>query len=368
VLEIGEHSLFARVWPERTLCLFTGDSPEDIAHAPHEPFVPRHVPTVLRALAGGDFDLVACYPPPDPPWAPRSAARLAWRQGWRAGPLFLRQLAPLLLARPAAIPVVVLDLGDHPVVMRHHVRLLDRCRLYFKRELPTDLWRAFLRTTGRRLPTPRQRQSPRMRARVAKLRPLSLGLAPERLAAIAACGPADKTVDVFFAGRVEGSSAVRAEGLAQLEGLRRRGYRIDLPAARLPAPEFYARCARAWLAWSPEGYGWDCFRHYEAPLAGAVPVMNYPTIRRHAPLEDRVHAFYYGVEGAGLAQVIVDALGDKPRLVRMAEAGRAHVQHHHTMERLCAHVVATCLDPGSPAAPPEAATITGDPRDGSRGG
>jgi hypothetical protein len=343
ILEIGEYSLFARAWPDRTRCFWTGHDPADIAGAPHEPLAPRHVPMLLRALRRGDFDLVACYPPSDAPWRPRLAASLARRHGWRAGPLLLRALGPLLVLRPAAAPLAVLDLADQPVLMRHSVPWLDRCAAYFKRELPTDHWKAFLRTSGRRLPTARDRQSPRMRARMAKLRPLSLGLAPERLAAIAGAGPAEKTVDVFFAGQVESSSTVRGEGVAQLARLAQAGYRIDVARERLPAAEFYVRCARAWLAWSPEGYGWDCFRHYEAPLCGAVPVINYPTIRRHAPLEDGVHCFYYGVEGTGLARVVVAALADKARLRTMAAAGREHVLRHHTAERLCEHIVASCL-------------------------
>jgi hypothetical protein len=348
ILEIGQFSLFARVWPERTRCLWTGHLPSDVEGVPHEPFALRHVPVVLRALREGEFDLVVCYPPPDTPWQPRPAAGLVRNHGWRAGSLYLRQLAPFLLLRRAVAPLAIIDIADQPVVMPHSVPWLDRCRAYFKRELPADHWKVFLRTGGRRLPWARFRESPRMQARVAKLRPLSLGLSPERVATIAACGPREKTVDVFFAGRLEGSSTVRAAGLAQLEDLRRRGYRIDVALERVPPEEFYARCARAWLAWSPEGYGWDCFRHYEAPLCGTVPVMNYPTIHRHAPLEDGVHGFYYPVEGAGLARAVEEALADKAHLVRMAAAAREHVERHHTVERLCAHVVATCLapDPG----------------------
>ena len=346
ILEIGEYSLFARAWPDRTLCLWTGQEPRDIEGAPHEPFALRHVPIVLRALRHSEFDLVVCYPPADAPWRPRPAAGLLRRHGWRAGPLFLRQLAPFLLLGPLSTPLAVLDLADHPVVMPHSVPWLDRCRAYFKRELPTDHWKVFLRTGGRRLPSTRRRRSRRMQARIAKLRPLSLGLTPERVAAIEACGPREKTVDVFFAGHVEGSSTVRREGLAQLEALRRRGLRVDVALERVAPADYYARCARAWLAWSPEGYGWDCFRHYEAALCGTVPVINYPTIRRHAPLEEGAHCFYYPVEGAGLARTLNVALSDRTRLVRMAAAAGEHVRRHHTAERLCDHVVATCLDRG----------------------
>jgi hypothetical protein len=351
ILEIGEYSLFARAWPDRTRCLWTGHEPRDIEAVPHEAFAPRHVPMVLDALRRGEFDLVACYPPADAPWQPRLAAALARRHGWRAGGFLLRHLAPLLLLRPGATPLAILDLADQPVIMSHNVPWLDRCRAYFKRELPADHWKAFLRTGGRRLPSARFRRSARMQARVAKLRPISLGLAPDRVAAIAACGPREKTVDVFFAGHVESSSTVRVEGLTQVEGLRQIGYRIDVALDRLPPTEYYARCARAWLAWSPEGYGWDCFRHYEAPLCGTVPVINYPAIRRHAPLEDGVHCFYYPVEGPGLFRAIVGALADKARLVRMAAAAREHVLRHHTVERLCEHVVTTCLGAPGDASP-----------------
>ena len=56
-----------------------------------------------------------------------------------------------------------------------------------------------------------------------------------------------------------------------------------------------------------------------------------------------MHGFYYAVEGPGLARAIVAALADKARLVTMATAAREHVLRYHTVERLCEHIVATCL-------------------------
>src|SRR5262249_35094315 len=146
-------------------------------------------------------------------------------------------------------------------------------------------------------------------------------------------------VDVFFAGQIDPSSTVRGDGLAQLQALAAEGYVIDVVGDRLPFAEFARRMARAWLVWSPEGFGWQCFRHFEAPLAGSVPVIHRPRILRDHALEDGVHALYYEADGDGLRRAVVAALADKERLARIAAAAREHVLAHHTFEALCARVV-----------------------------
>jgi hypothetical protein len=126
--------------------------------------------------------------------------------------------------------------------------------------------------------------------------------------------------------------------------LRDRGITVDIPQSRLPLPEFYQRASRAWLVWSPEGLGWDCFRHYEAPACGSVPVINQPTIERHQPLIAGEHAFYYDPVHGQLTRTIVAALADKERLLAMAHAGGAHVMAHHTPDALARYVIETTLD------------------------
>ena len=101
--------------------------------------------------------------------------------------------------------------------------------------------------------------------------------------------------------------------------------------------------SQAWLAWSPSGLGWDCYRHYEAPQCLAVPVMNYPTIARHRPLEDGVHAIYYAPEDDGLDRAIKIALADKERLRQIALAGRAHVRAYHAGPAFCEGVLRSVL-------------------------
>jgi hypothetical protein len=131
--------------------------------------------------------------------------------------------------------------------------------------------------------------------------------------------------------------------MKEILALREQGVRVDIPDELLPRSEFYARCARSWLVWSPEGYGWQCFRHYEAPGCGSVPVINQPTIERSRPLRHGEHAIFYDVEAGGLTRAIVTALADKAWLADMARAGRAHVLACHTPRAIAEHVIATVL-------------------------
>ena len=136
---------------------------------------------------------------------------------------------------------------------------------------------------------------------------------------------------------------MRDRGLAELARLAVAGVTVDLATSRLPLEEYLARCARAWLTWSPEGLGWDCFRHYEAAACGSVPLINQPSILRHAPLLDGVHCFFYEIEGDGLQRTVRRALADKDALRRMAEAARAHVLQCHDRAALCRYVIDSCL-------------------------
>jgi hypothetical protein len=143
--------------------------------------------------------------------------------------------------------------------------------------------------------------------------------------------------DLFFSGRMD--SKVRRSGLPELLELSRCGIKVDVPPVLLPRKEYYERCARAWLVWSPEGLGWDCFRHYESSACRSVPVINRPRIVWHGRMEEGVHCFFYEPSGGGLTAVVKAALADKEKLRTMAEAGREHVLRHHTHRTICGYIL-----------------------------
>jgi hypothetical protein len=303
--------------------------------------VPNLAP-LYRALRAPDLSLIITGPSQLAPWRSTLLMRALFdRRAWLGHPRFGPAIAPQLLRLPVAAPIAVIDTADYPYINRSDLFLLSRCRFYFKRELPPDHWRLFTKTAHSELPTRRFRSRSRLRHLIDKLRPISLGL-PAAVKDLPQTD-LDKTTDVFFSGSVEGTSTIRKAGMAELIALRDRGFRIDIPEGRLPPQEFYRRCAQAWIVWSPEGLGWDCFRHYEALGCGSVPLINQPTIERHRPLLDGVHALYYGPERGFLTGAIEHALADKDRLRTIARDGKAHVLAHHTITAIANYVVETTL-------------------------
>jgi hypothetical protein len=149
-----------------------------------------------------------------------------------------------------------------------------------------------------------------------------------------------KTVDVFAALTLEGGTTVRNEGIKHLRKLADDGVVLDIADRRIDHAEYLERMSRAWLTWSPEGLGWDCFRHYEAPLKYSVPVINNPTIIRYAPLLDSIHAIYYDPDDPeSLGNKVKLALSDKVRLRDMGHAARSHVLKYHVRPRPLADAI-----------------------------
>ncbi len=341
IVEIGTLALLGSHAPGAdVLSLWTNSRPPRESHARFQPFSLRAFLALRRRMVAGEVDLLVVYPPRYRPASLRVLAKAAAENPFHMLAAMIRALGVSLVRfLPRGVPVVALDLDDSFAINRHAFFLLERAAIYYKRELPIDRWQTLFKTAHGDLPTTRVRVRARYKRWMAKLRPITLGYWRSDVG-IAPAGPGDKTVDVFFAGQIDPSSTVRSDGLAQLRALAAEGYVIDVVADRLPYEEFARRMARAWLVWSPEGFGWQCFRHFEAPLAGSVPLINLPRILRDHPLADGVHALYYAAEGDDLRRAIVAALADKPRLARIAEAGRAHVLAHHTFEALCARVIA----------------------------
>jgi Glycosyl transferases group 1 len=350
IVEIGDKPFIKRALPDQVMYFSTwpDDDARTLSSDGSRVVSPATLGSLWRLLREPETSLVVCHPTFFSPWHWRWITRALFGQRvLRRSRSFLRTIGPQVLRWRFAAPIAILDHEDLPLINRNNFFLLDRCRVYFKRELPPDRWRLFLKTGHANLPTPRLRGDPHYQARIAKLRPISLGL-PLSAPTPFPFEPTEKSVDIFFAGRIEGSSFLRRRGMSELLALREQhGIVIDI-SDRLPQDEFYRRCARAWLTWSPEGLGWDCFRHYEAAVCGSVPLISQPTIERHRPLAQGIHAIYYDIEGDGLTRAVVAALADKPRLEAMSRAARAHVLAHHTPTALAHHIVRTSIDSVEP--------------------
>ena len=179
IVEIGDKPFIKRAFPDQVTYFSTrpDDDPEGLPEDGNSVVSLRTIGAIFRALQHMETSLVVCHPTYFAPWHWRWINRALFnRRVLQRSASLLRTMGPQLLRWPIAAPIAVVDHEDLPVINRNNFFLLDRCRLYFKRELPPDRWRVFLKTGHANLPTPRFRAIARYRARIDKLRPISLGL------------------------------------------------------------------------------------------------------------------------------------------------------------------------------------------------
>ena len=328
----------------RSDAYFCRSTPRQGAPVGMKPFTLREAWRLRRALRESRYDLVISCSNPDPVWRPDrgwlvNLLKLLKKLATRPGSLGF-YLVPWMLEK-TRVPLAVYDWEDNTIIARKNWGLLARATCYFKTQSPRNPYKAFLFQDKRNDCLFNIVRQKHYKPWADKLRPYSVGITiPESPPA-----PVEKRTDIFFAGAVH-YSWVRGEGLRYLEELRDEGFLIDLhptTQGHLPQEEFLRRCAQAWLVWSPEGAGWDCSRHYWAPLVGSVPLMNHPDTRRHQPLIDGVHGFYYGIEGDDIKRVARLALSDKDRLRKMVAAGGPFVRQHHTHAALADYMIAETI-------------------------
>lgn len=242
-------------------------------------------------------------------------------------------------------PLAGLDFNDATEMSDIALKILDRSTCFFKRELPTDIRRLLPKGAS-------SAQLKTIERNAHKLMPISLGLCSGRVSNL----PQEtetKKYDLFFSG--DTSTAVRRREFPLLEKLRELGVRVHQPDTRLTQQEFLKVCAQSYLVWSPEGAGWDCFRHYEAAASGSVPVMNVPSITCYQPLVHNRHALYYvsefrdkSISGPafqdvreGFVSTVTKALEDRQRLEQMGKAAREFVLRNHTHGAIVNHIIHT---------------------------
>lgn len=317
VLEITRSGFFKALMPNRTHWIRWG--PPLTADEPHDPQGTGigALLRVLRQMRAQRFDLVVLpainpqhrYDQPPHKLLAKSVLDSAAHSAYGAM-LCGRLLGPT--------PHIIVDIGDYPWLCRTTMRLFPRHALYFKRELALEA------------------EGPRVR-------PLSLFVPNEARLPEARV----KDIDVFFAGDL--CNRIRKDAVAAVGGLAGRGFRILTPDRPLPYPEFLTALARSWLVLSPEGHGWDCYRHYEACLAGSVPVINRPRYPRRRYLRDGMHCFYYDPDENGLAALLTRLLADRAKLVQMAQAGRRHVLANYTRSAVARYMLSELAGEGRAA-------------------
>jgi len=337
ILEIGDRGYFYHRVPEQTTWVWSVKSRlHDEGARPEHKFTWRLAWELKRRIERGDFDVIFITYLSIPLFRPEYwLLKNLWNVLRRI--LFkFHSLAAYLIffCQTRDVPIAVIDIWDDPLVRPQYFPFFPRLKRYFKRELPQNLWQVFLFTSRRSENLHNIAKQPFLIECGKKIR--TFPWVCYEFGDFSAVRPEEKNMDVFYAGN--NANTVRLSGLPQLEKLRAEGWRIDLPSERLPPEEFQRRLSRSWLAWSPQGFGWQCTRHYEALMYGAVPVMNYPGIFRYHPLVEGQHAFYYGCEDDDLVRVLRLALADKERLQQMVVEGRKHLRQWYSTEAVLTYV------------------------------
>lgn len=141
---------------------------------------------------------------------------------------------------------------------------------------------------------------------------------------------AEKDIDVFFGARQ--NSGPRERVFPELRALARDGYRVHIQKERCQLPEYFDLLARSYLVLSPEGHGYQCFRHYEAMLAGSVPLINEATSPPLNGLLGGFNCLFYPDVDGGLAQTASAALSDRAALQARGRELPVWVVANHSTE------------------------------------
>jgi len=327
------------------------DAPEHSCHFAWDPGSPGNgwsaVGRALRMVSSQRWDLAAinmrefCFLRRHAAW-PDGAWRV-FRAVWKA-PREIGELLVFLRLRQAGVPVALVNRSDRGGVWDGSDWFFRSCHACFIRELNpdprwslldlsgTNVWARRLAGAGSGAIGPRDWN---------KLRPISLGL-PDPGSFPTSPGP--KEIDVLYGhGRDFRDKPLRDRLIGELQHeCRRLNLNLKL-VDQAPKAEWIRLMAASRLVFSPPGVGWDCWRHYEAMMAGAIPLMTYPTILRHQPPLDGVHGFYFAPEPGGLGRGLESAMKRQDRFPEMAAAGRRLVQEHHTWPKLREYVVRETL-------------------------
>lgn len=243
----------------------------------------------------------------------------------------LHQLA-IHLASKHRCKLAVVDRTDEATIHPNDLRILKRCDVYFKRELPWSVWSSMELLKPRRICIGTASGITALQLLAEKLLPISLGVEDHILnVETSVCAP-KKEFDIFYMGRSYGMErrCLVERAIIDCEKAGFKVFRRELPLSR---EEFLRVIRVSKIAISPGGVGWDCFRHYEIPACGTALMIERPSHRIYAFPQENVEAISYDPH-LQLLPMLQKWLNSPADLAALATAGRHWVATHHTYSAL----------------------------------
>lgn len=304
ILEISRIGLFKSLLPDSTKWIRWGASLTANEPVQPERLSIRTLNQVLRQLSSDRFDLLVLPAMHTNHHHDQSFLKLGVKMAAKSvshSPIAIHLLNRMIVR---SYRHIILDINDTTEFCKETMNLFPRYDMYFKRELDIS--------------------SDIVDSGAARAKPISLFVPDDRLQS----NMASKDIDVFFAGNI--CSNARKKAIQELQYLRDSGFIVYIPADRLSYQEYLRNLSRSWIVLSPEGYGWDCYRHYEAGFAGSVPLINYPSYRRNLFFREGIHCVYYNADTECVANKVRALLKNKADLLRIGAEARRHVLRYHT--------------------------------------
>lgn len=340
VFEIGFDPILKRVYPDQVEFVNTrlrwSDTRAQIAsQASAAKTVARALKAFLRALRLASrqrYDVVVtrCLGPVNTfrkPWYVHLAMAMAG--------VLLEKLV-FFASRGRSVRLVVIDQTDHVSVNPRDRRLIERCHLYFKRELAQNHWHSLESVMPERGCIGTARIDPGAVRLRRKLRPISVGFYgdPDERPIPAA----NKSLDIFYCGNnTEIPLRERLDEL--LAELARKGWKVYSTRQRLTPEQFHDAIRNSRLSLTVGGAGWDCYRHYEVLAYGSVPIMDFRPIQVVAPLRHGRECFYIDPQDDLVAQIEPWLALAPAQIDRMIAAGAQMLRRHYTADAIGRYVM-----------------------------
>ncbi len=292
--------------------------------------------SLRRRLEAGEFDLVISGNIWNTPWPGNkgfwtSIAQAARFFTYKRSMLDAWWAPNLVEGLTDRVPFAVIDLRDPHYILPWDFRLLKACTHYFKRELFAWPRRSLLPLytyVGERRVAPHE----------SKLRPLSYGVnhnkIPNHVRPMA-----ERDIDVFISGL---GNPVRNEVRERCRKLSSK-YNVMIVEKKAEKLDYMDYLQRAKLVVCTESYGCETWRQYEASALGAVPVINYPFVLHHMPMEPDEHAIFFSMAGNDFEKQIDRALANPALLEKISRQTREFTLAHKDRRRIADYIVQTAL-------------------------
>jgi|GEM_PF-4497306 len=138
---------------------------------------------------------------------------------------------------------------------------------------------------------------------------------------------ADRDIDLFCAFSV--NSEAKKTALEWTKRFLTKNIKIFIADSPLSSTDFHEHMARSKIVLSPEGIGYHCFRHYQAMMHGAVPLVSMPN-RIVTDLAHGKNSLLYENHEDSFRKTFSGALHDGTKLQALAIKCRECWEQHHS--------------------------------------